>query len=309
MPQQAIDFSKYESQAPPAIDFSKYAQDESQAKPESDGFFLNLAHRMMQNNPITASKGMVGAGGVVQGEAPQDFKWSDVHPSMQNAVKATAEELKRLWPNAGTGVGNLLTLLQTLKAPNAGEVGVAAPFAAQAKAASAIKAAPALTPAEAAEGSTWRQPDSLAPSPLAAQSQAQIPPQQQPGSYPEGIQPRPINRAEILDDKSVEEAMRKDLGLQHYRGIREVGQESAPAPKWQQVAQAKADAVRAQAEAQAQQILTEAERAASTPAKLTKTPGSKSAAAQPITTGLDANADLVNILQRSIDLINAKKGK
>lgn len=116
------------------------------------------------------------------------------------------------------------------------------------------------------------------------------------------IPQRPTSRAEIMDDKAVQQAMQMDLDRHGWRALSEEKQafyaNNAPQlTKLQLIANSKAQQVMEAAQTQAQQILDEAHRAATT-----------SKAVKSLTTaGAGATVDMSDILQQSIDMINAAK--
>jgi hypothetical protein len=348
MPQGQFTTADLQQQAPSAGRFTAADIDSTPEQPKSDGFWLDLAHRLVQNNPFAASKNLIGAGGMVQGDEPtEEFKWSDVHPSLRNLVRNTADELKRTFaPNAGTAVGNAITLGQTIRPVAPGTITAAASatrpalanaadFASGAldnsfagalnprlphtgkllgKAADALRpkapaAAPALTPAETAEGATWREPDNASAPSVSEESKAQV---ERPG-YPPGLNKRPTDRTEIVSDKAVEDAMRNDLEKQGWRALSQERKEfyanNQPGmAKGDLITNARVEAVRTAAEEQVQKILAES----NPPVKYTKTviPKAKvTTTAQPIAEDLNSPNRLVDLMQQSIDAVNARKGK
>jgi hypothetical protein len=118
------------------------------------------------------------------------------------------------------------------------------------------------------------------------------------------------NRADLWQDKAIEDQMRADLETHGQSAMREAGQEfragnSLDVPKWQRTAEFKAQQVIAAADRMVQQIMTEAEVAARTPAQFTKTVPPRVPAATP--TGSAPAQDLTPLLEQSIARARAAK--
>jgi hypothetical protein len=110
------------------------------------------------------------------------------------------------------------------------------------------------------------------------------------------------NRADILQDKIIEDQMRADLEQHGQSAMQEAGQEfragsSVDTPKWQMAAEYKAQQILTEAQRQIQDVLTAAEKQATTPKRYTKT----------VTPKATTPEDLVQVLEDSIARARAAK--
>lgn len=351
MPQQ-IDFSQYETKAPPpsAIDFSKYEQKPavtstiSNSRPGTEGnaferFATRLTgipiHRVLQDpnrylNPFSRAY-QENQEPAIRIPSPEEMASAPIHvPGSDlvhdvrtgNLAGAAGDVTPALLMAAPMFASRFAAMSPQVMPPRPALPAAPIELPGEVEA----SPAPAYSPTTRAErlglllpekaGGKIPLPESSVehvtadqnPVPVDQQVQQRI--NQERSNYPEGVQPRPTDRAEILDDKIAREKAANDMGMQLYRAKREIGQESAPVPKWQQVAQTQADLIRAEAETRAQQVLADAEKAATTSKALAKTTAAKAK----IPAASD-NPDLSNpetvmdLMQRSIDLARARKGK
>jgi hypothetical protein len=112
------------------------------------------------------------------------------------------------------------------------------------------------------------------------------------------------NRADLWEDKAIEDQMRADLEQHGQSAMREAGQEfragsSVNIPKWQMAAEYKAQEILTEAHQKIQEVLTAAEKQATTPKRYTRT--------QTVTPKATAPEDLVPILEESIAKARAAK--
>jgi hypothetical protein len=107
-----------------------------------------------------------------------------------------------------------------------------------------------------------------------------------------------MRRADVLEDKSYQEAARVDFENEGRKAYKDARAEAAVPAKWEMVANAKAAAILEKAQQDIQALMEESQKKALTTSNYTETPKSTATAPE----------DLTTLLEKSIAAARKKKG-